>query len=197
MDIARRGRIWLVGIACAGIALSHEFGYQVENPGVAQKVHVLEETGHAYLPLFMTLALIALTLGIVGFLAHRIVARTSTVPPNEVFLYTATRLLGLQAAGFLLLEVGERVLSGNGFTLADSPVALALMMHVVLALLGAGLLRLLARVVDVVLDAVENKAPEDLTEEPATTWAATSVLAPVPLLLSGGPGLRGPPSSRL
>jgi hypothetical protein len=197
MDIARRGRAWLIGIAGAGIALSHEFGYQVDNPGVAQKVHALEETGHAYLPLFVTLALIALTLGIVAFLAHRIAERAVDVPPKEAFLYTATRLLGMQAAGFLLLEVGERVLSGNGFTLAGSPVALALMMHVVLALLGAGMLRLLARVVDVVLDAVEKKVPEELTEEPATTWAATSVLAPVPLLLSGGLGLRGPPSSRL
>jgi hypothetical protein len=122
MERVRRVRAWLVGIACAGIALSHEFGYHVGSPGTAQRVQVLEETGHAYLPIFVTLALVALVLGIVGFLAHRIVARAGDNAPREVLLHTAVRLFGFQAAGSLLLEVGERYLSGNGVSLARSPV---------------------------------------------------------------------------
>ena len=196
MERARRARAWLIGIACAGIALSHEFGYQVENPGMAQKVHVLEETGHSYLPVFVTLALVALVLGIVGFLAHRIVGRTSATAPKEVFLHTAIRLMGLQAAGFLLLEVGERFLSGGGISLADSPVLPALMVHVVLAVLGALLLSLLARAVDAVMDALERFVSDDRIET-ITTWTISSIVVPAPLLLSGGLGLRGPPSTRL
>ena len=99
MERARRVRAWLVGIACAGIALSHEFGYQVENPGLAQRVHVLQETGHRYLPLFVTLALIALVLSIVGFLAHRIVGRIADNAPKEVFLHTAGTAPGTASGG--------------------------------------------------------------------------------------------------
>ena len=196
MERVRRARAWLIGIACAGIALSHEFGYQVENPGMAQKVHVLEETGHSYLPVFVTLALVALVLGIVGFLAHRIVGRTSATAPKEVFLHTVMRLMGLQAAGFLLLEVGERFLSGGGITLADSPVLPALMVHVVLAILGAVLLSLLARAVDAVMDAFERLVSGERSETTAN-WTISSIVVPAPILLSGGLGLRGPPPSRL
>jgi hypothetical protein len=195
MERARRARAWLIGIACAGIALSHEFGYQVENPGVAQKVHVLEETGHSYLPVFVTLALVALVLGIVGFMAHRIVGRSSATAPKEIFLHSAIRLMGLQAAGFLLLEVGERFLSGGGISLADSPVLPALMVHVVLAVLGALLLSLLARAVDAVMEALERTNGD--RSETTTTWTISSVVVPAPFLLSGGLGLRGPPSNRL
>ena len=196
MERARRVRAWLIGIACAGIALSHEFGYQVENPGLAQKVHVLQETGHSYLPVFVTIALIAFVLGIVGFLAHRIVGRVTNEPPREVFLHTAGRLLGLQAGGFLLLEVGERLLSGGGINLTDSPVAPALLVHVVLSIVGALVLLFLARAVDAVLDAIES-TPGDAHSNHTPSWFTTSIVVPAPVLLAGGLGLRGPPSSRL
>jgi hypothetical protein len=196
MERARRARAWLVGIACAGIALSHEFGYQVENPGMPQRVHVLQETGHAYLPAFVAIALVALVLGIVGFLAHRIVGRAAENAPREVFLHTAVRLFGSQVAGFLLLEVGERFLSGGGISLTDSPVVPALMVHLLLAVAGALLLVLLARAVDAVLDALES-VPVATRNEAAPSWPTTSVVVPAPILLSGGLGLRGPPPSRL
>ena len=185
-----------MGIACAGIALSHEFGYQVDNPGLAQRVHVLQETGHSYLPAFLTIALVALVLGIVGFLAHRIVAHASGQAPRDVLLHTAVRLFGLQAAGFLLLEVGERYLSGGGISLSNSPVIPALLVHVVLAVLGAVLLRALARAVDAVMDALE-RIPAEFHSETAATWFDSSIVVPAPILLAGGRGLRGPPSSRL
>lgn len=196
MERVRRVRVWLVGIACAGIALSHEFGYQVDNPGLAQRVHVLQETGHAYLPVFVTLALLAFVLGIVGFLAHRVVARTSDREPRGAFFHTAVRLFGLQAAGFLLLEVGERYLSGGGVGLSDSPVIPALIVHLALALVGALLLKLLARAVDAVMDALV-RVPLENSADDSTSWSTSSMIVPAPILLSGGLGLRGPPSSRL
>ena len=52
--------------------------------------------------------------------------------------------------------MGERFLSGGGIDLAGSPVLPALLVHVVLAVVGALLLALLARAVDVVLDALER-----------------------------------------
>jgi hypothetical protein len=195
MERVRRGRAWLIGIACAGIALSHEFGYQVENPAMPQRVHTLQETGHAYLPVFVTLALFALVLGIIGFIAHRVVSRAVQQAPREIFLHTAFRLFALQAAGFLLLEVGERLLSGGGISLVDSPVLPALLVHVVLAFLGALLLVTLARAVDAVMTALE-RTPQNTPSEREPDWVVSSIVVPVPILLSGGLGLRGPPLSR-
>ncbi|MGH2753043.1 MAG: hypothetical protein ACRDLB_01290 [Actinomycetota bacterium] len=197
METVRRGRAWLIGIACAGIALSHEFGYQVDNPAVAQRVHVLQETGHAYLPVFVTLALIACILGIVGYLAHRVVGRTATSAPRELFLHTALYLFGLQAAGFVILEVGERALSGSGSAelLAHSPVIPALLAQGVLALLGALLLFGLARSVDAILSSLERSLANETADDPPA-WLHKSIIVPAPILLSGGRGLRGPPSHR-
>jgi hypothetical protein len=180
-------RLWLSGLGSAGLAVSHLLAYRLGHTDPAVRTHVLDETGHAYMPTFVTISMFLAVLGLVFFAARRFFAKGEAAKTS--FAAMAIALLALQAFGFFGLEITERFLSGHGISLAESPVLIALAVQIGLAVGGAILVRALARVVDVIKDLVASRI-RNTTE---ISFLLATVLSPSRPLLSGGRGLRGPP----
>jgi hypothetical protein len=153
---------------------------------------MLASTGHAYWPVLATAAWFALAAGAASFL-YRAATRSGYEARGRLFIVTALSLMGLQATGFMLLEATERVASGVGLAhlLYEPAVLIGLALEALVALIGAGLVWLLARAVEVWQALVRRgtvASPASVRWYPATTAPLTS-----PVALCAAP--RGPPAS--
>ncbi len=183
-----RTKLWMSGLGSAGVAFSHLIAYRLGHTDPVERLHVLNDTGHNYLPGFVTVSMFLAVLGLVFFAARRFFSSSDSKVP---LMETAIALFAIQAIGFFGLELAERFLSGNGISLAGSPVLIALAVQLVLALGGALVAKLLAKVVDV----VRKRLASPKHRHASSTFSSRAVLIPARPLLSGGRGLRGPPSS--
>lgn len=189
-----RMRLWLGGLASAGVALTHFVAFLVANPDHAVRSDVLHETGHHYWPHFAALALGALVAGLVGFVADR-VRGTPTRQPSELrrlYGFTVTRLALLQGLGFLYLEAGERLAVRGSFAglLQEPAVVIGLVVQLLVALVAALLLVLFARVVDTLFARLRPRIrPPKVTVPVSVARVPRSALG----FAAGGPSLRGPP----
>lgn len=191
-------RLWLGGLASAGVAFSHFLAFLVAKPDHADRSTLLAETGHSYWPYFIALALGALVAGLVGFAAERVWGRPPGDRPGlrRMYGFTATRLVLLQVLGFLYLEAGERLaVHGSFASLFDEPVVLiGLVVQVVVALAAAALLILFARAVDGLRALLRPLARPP--KEVVLPRGALSFPRPALRLAVGGRTVRGPPTLR-
>jgi hypothetical protein len=138
-------RLWslvLFFTAAAGLVGGHLLNYVWLVPQTRARHAILAITGHSYLPDGLVIGLAAALLAGTG------TAVLGAISPDRrpSLRDAALCLSGLQMAGFLLLEVVERLLGGAPLSdLAGPVLALGIPLQVALALLGASVLVLIAR----------------------------------------------------
>lgn len=106
MNRARLDPGVVLGATLAGFVVAHALDYVVVFPDPAQRAHVLEATGHHYLPSLAGLAWPLLGLALAGALAAGVRGRGR----RGVSARAAVALLATaQSAFFVVAEIGERV----------------------------------------------------------------------------------------
>jgi hypothetical protein len=190
-------RLGWAGAALAGAVVGHALTYLVAFVTPHSRQAALDETGHSYWS-FAVATAIAIGAWSAIVLVIRQLRRTARHDRGdhaaEGLFRTAMRLAVLQVTLFACLEVGERLAAGAPIRglLGHDLVPLGLVFQVLVALGLALILRALATAVDV----VARGLLESPRLRPLISWPIPGpALQPSPLLLSGGWGARGPPSS--
>ena len=179
----------VMGIAAAGLALGHWAAYAIAAPGAHERDAMLHATGHGYLPYATQVALLAGALG----LAVSFLARLTNRARRGSVARDAAALAMAQAAAFLAIEIGERLLAGASLhDLTHGPLlTIGLSVQLLVAAGGAAVLRLTDRAAEAahgVRRLVASPLPPPIT-------VAMPVAASSPSLrpLLRRPGSRGPP----
>jgi hypothetical protein len=136
----------------------------------------------------------ALVAGLARPLIHGFRAGTSGAPLRLVPM--AILLTLIQVGGFLVMEVGERILFTQGHSLnifGESVVFWGLALQVVTALLATIAVRLLARVGEFVARLRRSAYRSETTP---THWLTTQTHTPTLANATGGRSLRAPPLVR-
>jgi len=186
-----RSRLWLGGVAMAGVVLAHVLAYFMAAPHRNGRDMLLRASGHRHWAVVASLALGALVAGLIWFTTQATRPdRVWSLGARAFFVSTARRLVLLQVGGFVLLEASERLLFGAGFGLLAEPVVLiGILLQVVSALGAAGLLVVFARTLDRLCG---RSSAARIVASPGPrprVW----ILPPRFLLAAGGATLRGPP----
>lgn len=149
MPIRLRTRLWLGGLATAGVVVAHVLAFWLAAPNPVRREHLLEVTGHGAWPIVVALTLGALVACMAGFAAGRL-REERRAPPAVLVRGIVTRLVILQVAGFVLLEAIERLAIGHDLTelLSEPVMAIGLVAQIVVAFAGAIVLALFAHIVD-------------------------------------------------
>ncbi len=155
-----------LGVAGAGLLLGHWLAYALATPAATHD-RVLDAPGHGYLPYATQVATVAGALGLAGIFWSRLTRRRG----GGSFGRDAGLLLIGQAGAYVAIEVGERLLSGAPLDdLTHGPLlAVGLAVQGVVAIVGAGLVRLSERAAEVVsaLEGVDRPAPPSVVGSPA------------------------------
>ena len=140
--------------AFVGLIVGHLLSYLIAIPDPARRAVVLAHSGHAYLHLAGDVAVIlgfaaAVTVGLRAMAERDATDRSSTAR-------LALRLGALQAVAFIAMELGERLVSGSGFgeLFADHLFGIGIVVQLVIAGVGALLLRWIERVAVQIADAL-------------------------------------------
>jgi cytochrome bd-type quinol oxidase subunit 2 len=183
-----RTRLWLGALAFAGVAFAHGLTFLLVAPNEDARERLLAATGHGYWAYVMPLALGALVAALAGFAAGWRVRPG----PDRLFWATAVRLAALQGAGFIILEGSERFFAhaSAGQLLADPFLLIGVLVQVALALAGALLLLVVARVVEHLTNGRRWSVRPIRATHPR---GALGVAVPRLRVASGGATLRGPP----
>jgi hypothetical protein len=187
-------RIGWAGEALAGAVVGHILTYLVAFVTPHSRQAALDETGHSYWNLAVATA-IAVGVWSAAVLVVRHFRRSNREErPPEGFFRSTLRLAVLQVGLFACLEVGERLAAGAPLRglLGHDLLPLGLVFQVLVALGLALILRALATVVEIVARTrLELPRPRPIRAWPLPTPG----VEPIPVLLSGGWGSRGPPSA--
>lgn len=188
-----RPRLWLGGLAAAGVALTHILAYFLTAPDPHARRELLEQTAHGYWSYASAVALGVLVAGLSGFVVSRV--REHAVRPQSgsgLFFFVAPRLVVFQAFGFLLLEASERAVAGGlDHFLGEPVVLLGLAVQAVVAAIGALLLVVLSRIVEALIEAT---ATVFIRPQSRIFAPALSLLQPHTFAADGGAAPRAPPS---
>jgi len=135
----------ILGLGAAGLVGGHALGYAVSVPDAYHRGALLEATGHGYLPSASRLALMLGIAAVVAGIASGYLHGPRSSHPSLARL--ALRLVALQCAGFVGLEVAERVLASASLSTLSLPILVVGLLTqaaiaVVLALVVFGLRRL-------------------------------------------------------
>jgi hypothetical protein len=180
-----------VGLAGAGLVLAHRLAYAIAAPNEHARETWLRATGHGYLAYATQVALLAGALGLLAFFLSRLMRGE----PRRSLAGDVARLAAVQAAAFLVMEVGERWIAGASFhDLTHGPLLVTgLGLQVATAMAGSLVLRATDRAAEAA-EALERSSlrPLPALVDPgpvapgvaATRWTATPV------------GSRAPPPSR-
>ena len=188
-----RARIVLGGLASMGVVVSHAMAYIMAAPDEAERARLLSSTGHGLWPVTIAIAMAAWSAGLAGFIGSRISStRTAEPCPRASYGRVARALVVLQMGGFVLLEAAERSLGGEPLhsLFAEPAVLIGIVVQFVVALLGAGLLGLLARLIDRVFRTHRCAGRTTVVPRPHSRG-----VSPRFAVGSGGATLRGPPTS--
>lgn len=186
-------RAWLGGLAAGGVVLTHWLAYRTAVPHDADRAELLASTGHGYWKFVVAATLGALVAALARFACGH-VWRGAAMSRGHLYVFTATRLVVLQAIGFTALECGEHLLARVPVThlLSEPAVVLGVVGQTVIALVAALLLVAFAKVVELIASAVCRTAPaRSRRVPPARPPRRTFVRIPEVALGSGS--LRGPP----
>jgi hypothetical protein len=189
--VSWRTRLWLGGLAAGGVVVAHVLAFLLVAPNPLQRGELLEATGHGAWPFLAPIAMGAVVVALAGFASGRS-REDDPMPPAALFRGTAGRLVTLQFAAFLLLEALERLAIGHGLTelLREPVIAIGLVAQVLVALVGAALLVMFARLLDRLVQFLRMipRAPRVLTPR-----GALEVPSPRIRTATGPVTPRGPP----
>lgn len=190
-------RAWLGGIACAGVAAAHWIAYLIAPPSGHSHAEGLAATGHRLWPYFMAVFAGAFVAGLSGFVADRVGAEEG-VSGAALWRHAALRLAPVQVVAFVALELLERALFADpthaGGLLTEPVLWAGIVLQVLCALAGAGLLVVFARTIELIQELIGRRAaPAD--DAPAPIRRLFTQLHVRPLVMAaGGPSFRGPPA---
>jgi hypothetical protein len=183
-------RITVLGVAATGLVLGHWLAYALGTPPAHARDELLRATGHGYLPYATQVALLAGALGLAGLFLTRL----TNGEARGSFVGDVSRLAAVQSAAFVTMEIGERLLSGASLhDLTHGPLlAIGLGVQLVLAIVGALILRLTERAAEGAESLGRSLAPPAPALVAAS--ACTSLVAPPRPAMRTAPS-RDPPSS--
>jgi hypothetical protein len=180
-----------LGVASAGIVLGHWVTYLVDVPRSHARAVELARSGHAYLSVAGELATAMMAVTLAALFLGRVIH-----PEGPVSAYpTLARRLGLlQAGAFVAMELTERAVAGMGFgdLARGGLLPLGVLIQLVVALIGALLLRLVLRAADRVAAALPS--PDPFVRAAALSFDLPPAPARRIRLPVATAGVRGPPS---
>ena len=185
----------IVGSASAsGLILAHVVAYAIAVPRAAERVHLLRETGHGYLPTaegsVLPLAIVAFVLAAVSTVA----ARPRGGGDRLRWKTLAFRLATAQCLGYLAVEAGERLFAQGSLHGLFGPVlAIGLVVQLVVATTTALLLGTVGRTVERALEASPG-APRPVFGPIPLAVRAAAGHRPRGALVLAGAGRRAPPA---
>jgi hypothetical protein len=185
-------RLILGGTALAGLVGAHALDYTLLIPNAAARRAILHQTGHGYFQSVVELALAAAVVAAIASMVTGYRRGRSREGSAPTFVDWAWSLGWIQVAGFVLLEFGERFAAHAGLHhYADSTIYVGVLIQILAACLGAGLLVLLDRVAEHVAQARSRPVSPI---RPARSWPRPALDTVVPPRFAR-PGLvRAPPS---
>jgi hypothetical protein len=194
---AGRACLWLGGLAAFGIVAAHCLAYVVTAQNMAEMSLLMDATGHRYWGLAVGVALGAAIGGAAGFYVRILRVPRAGLGRMDMFLFLAPRLGALQLAGFVLLEVSERVLWGSGLAHPlEEPVVIAgLALQLIVAVASALLLTVAAGLAVLIAKYFRRIAGAPRAPRALNVIGARALCSPQVLLLAGGAGARGPPAA--
>ncbi|MGH2556622.1 MAG: hypothetical protein ACRDHO_13015 [Actinomycetota bacterium] len=136
----------LAGTALAGLVGAHLLDYFLVLPDATSRHAVLAETGHGYMGLAIWLAVASAIMAGVTSIALGLRRGAGRAGEPLAFGSLAWRLVALQPAGFLVLELVERMAAGvPAHHYLDPIIAVGVLLQAIVALIGAAILVVLAR----------------------------------------------------
>lgn len=188
------GRLSLFSMALPGVVAGHALVYFLALGGGHAQEAILEETGHGYWPGAVAAAVVlGLWSAVALFARHFLCRRAGVGPAGQRMLPLLLRLILLQTAMFISLEVGERMAAGSSLEhlFHQHVLTLGVLVQFVVALAVALILRLLARTAELLVTILRRRR---------LPFAAVVGIRPHPVsihrafLLEGAWGVRGPPT---
>ena len=187
-------RLWLGGLAAAGVVLSHSLSFLFVEPDPHARHRLLDATGHRYFTWVTVVAIGLLVAGVAGGTIKRLRGGAEEAAHGRSFVGSVAALVLIQVLAFIALESVERlVVDGSPVgPLTDPVMAIGCLVQIIVAVAGALLLVALAHGVDRIAARFLASPPQPTGS--ARAWWATSVLPSTPAPATGGPTVRGPPA---
>jgi hypothetical protein len=147
----------LFAFAVGGLVVGHALSYLIAVPDPYHRDLALASTGHGYLPTLTELAVV-LVLAAAASVAGRAFRRGPAAEPSFGALWV--RLAALQVVAFAGQEVAERLLAHVSLAdlITDHLLVIGIATQIVVALVGAAILRLLVRTAAAVGERVRSGA---------------------------------------
>jgi hypothetical protein len=170
------------------MAIGHLVVYAAVIPDAAARGAFLARTGHGYFPAFVDAAMTIGAVGLVGSVLGSLVRSSSPAArPRELFL----RLAAVQSAGFVLLELTERVASRSSLVdLIRGDLAAGVAVQV----LVAAVIALVAFVLRRAAERAAALAPRRDRRPRGVVPLAAGDSSPLGSRLARRPGARAPPT---
>jgi hypothetical protein len=184
----------VAGMAVVGVVLGHWLGYLLAVPDPHLRAEILARSGHGYWMVAIKAAVVLGFASLGSVLLRHLRARTHGGRPIEDRpAMLALQLASLQVSAFVAMEATERLLIGESMAqlFQHHLFLLGVALQVAVACVGALFLLWFGRVAYRVCRSISRPR---LRRPPAGHPLPVPVLALPPPVLSGGTGLRGPPS---
>jgi hypothetical protein len=184
----------VAGMAVVGVVLGHWLGYILAVPDPHLRAEILARSGHGY---WMVAVKAAVMLGFASLgsvLIRHLSARTHGARPIEDRPATlALQLASLQLSAFVAMETAERLAIGEPLTqlFQQHLFLLGVALQVAVACIGALVLLWFGRAAYRICRSISRPR---VRRSPVGHSLPVPAQALPPHVLSGGTGLRGPPS---
>jgi hypothetical protein len=186
-------RLLLGGLAAFGVVAAHVIAYFLAEPNPHAREDLLAATGHHRWTLVVAIALGFTVAGLVHYAwARALSPHAGTLPSGSLFNLAAGRLIPMQVLGCVGLEAVERLFAGETVAgvLTEPAVMIGVFLQLLVAIVGALILVLFARAIDLILG---RKARATFPARPTIPRPTLHVLPPRFQVAAGSGTLRGPP----
>jgi len=176
--------------AVLGLVAGHAIAYLIAIPDAHRRAAVLQNTGHAYLPILVEIGLILAVAGAASIVMRALGSRARLHEGSVA--ETAVALGALQVGAFVVLEVVERLVTHMPLheLVSDHLLAVGVLVQLGVAVVGALVLRAMARTAARLASVFA--APRTLRPAGLIPLPVARMLGPSPMLI-GAVGVRGPP----
>lgn len=184
----------VAGMAMVGVVLGHWLGYVLAVPDPHLRAEILARSGHGYWMVAIKAAVVLGFASLGSVLIRYLRARTHDERPIEDRPASlALQLASVQLSAFLAMETVERLVIGEPLTqmFQHHLFLLGVALQIAVACIGALVLLWFGRVAYRVCRSISRPT---VRRSPVDRSLPIPVLALPPHVLSGGTGLRGPPS---
>jgi hypothetical protein len=190
MDVIRglSARLWLGGLAAAGVVVAHQLAYVVAAPDPHARAELLRAAGHDHWSGVMAVAMGLLSISLLSF-----ARRSLTEGAQRPWAGALVRLAPLQAGGFVVLEVAERLLVGAGVAglWAEPAIVIGVALQILCAVATAAALGRAGRT----LARWGSRRMPSGGDSPAPLRPVLRVAVARAGVLAGSGALRGPPGA--